>query len=272
MQFGVSTACFFPNLYVEDAIGAVGGLNAGVTEVFFSCLGEYEPGFVAELKARAQAQDIRVFSVHAFSLQFEPQLFTRHMRARSEADGIFHKVLEAAATLGAGVYVFHGPVNLKRMTLNSADMDDIARRTGELADAAAGYGIRLAWENVHYCWYERPDFAEELLRRECTDNLYFTLDVKQAAQAGFRPEEFLPGTKGRLANIHICDYAYTSKGVFPRLPFSGEMDMAAFRQALLQTGYDGGMMLEVYRNNFSDHAQLAENFAAVRDYFSQTGR
>jgi len=243
-------------------------MNVGVTEVFFSCLGEYEPGFVAEVKGRAQAQGVTVFSIHAFSLQFEPQLFTRHMRARREAEDIFRKVLEAGAALGAGVYVFHGPVNLKRIALSSADLDDIARRTGELADIAAQYGIRLAWENVHYCWYERPDFARELLRRECTDNLYFTLDVKQAAQAGFRPEEFLPDTAGRLVNIHLCDYATTEAGVLPRLPFSGEMDMAAFRQAVRAARYDGGMILEVYRHNFAGHAQLAENFAAVREYFS----
>jgi len=268
MQFGISTACFFPDLYVEDAVRALGNMNAGATEVFFSCLGEYDPGFVEELKGRAQALGLNIFSIHAFSLQFEPQLFTRHMRARREAEDIFHRVLQAGVMLGAGVYVFHGPVNLKRIPLSSADYDDIARRTGELADTAAGYGIRLAWENVHYCWYDHPGFADELLRRECTDNLYFTLDVKQAAQAGYRPEMFLPDTAGRLVNIHLCDHVATEAGVFPRLPFSGEMDMAAFRQALGQARYDGGMILEVYRHNFGEHAQLAENFAAVRSFFS----
>jgi sugar phosphate isomerase/epimerase len=236
--------------------------------VFFSCLAEYEPAFVAELKRRTQAQGIRVYSIHAFSLQFEPQLFTRHTRARSEAVDIYRRVLEAGAALGAGVYVFHGPVNLKRLPHHCLDYDDIAQRTDMIADIAAGYGIRLAWENVHYCWYERPDFAREMLRRVRSQNLYFTLDVKQAAQAGFCPEDFLADTAGRLANIHLCDYVIREADVAPRLPFSGDMDFTAFKGALSKIGYDGGMMLEVYRNNYSDHAQLAANFARMRDFFS----
>jgi sugar phosphate isomerase/epimerase len=268
MQFGMSTACLFPDQLIEDAVDLIGGMGIDTIEVFFSCLTEYKPAFVAELKRRVQAQGIRVYSIHAFSLQFEPQLFTRHVRARREAEDICRRVLEAGTALGAGVYVFHGPVNLKRLPHRCLDYDDIARRTDVIADMAAEYGIRLAWENVHYCCYERPDFAREMLRRTRSRNLYFTLDVKQAAQAGFRPEDFLADTAGRLANIHLCDYVIGDAGVAPRLPFSGDMDYAAFKRALIEIGYDGGMILEVYRHNYSDHAQLAANFARMRDFFS----
>lgn len=268
MQFGMSTACLFPNAYIEDAVNVIGGMNIDTVEVFFSCLGEYRPAFVAELKRRIQDQGIRVYSIHAFSLQFEPQLFTRHLRARDEADDIYRQVLEAGAALGAGVYVFHGPVNLKRTPKPGLDYDDIAQRTDELADMAAEYGIRLAWENVHYCWYEHPEFAREMLRRMRTDNLYFTLDVKQAAQAGYEPADFLTDTAGRLVNIHLCDYVRGEDGTAPRLPFTGDMDYAAFRQALADIEYDGGMMLEVYRHNYHDYAQLAENFFAIQKFFS----
>lgn len=268
MRFGMSTACFFPDVYIEDAVDIIGGMDIGATEVFFSCLGEYSPDFVEMLKQRADAQGIRVYSVHAFSLQFEPQLFTRHIRARREAEDIFKKVLKAGEALGAGVYVFHGPVSLKRTLNLSLDYDDIARRTDALADIAGEYGIKLAWENVHYCWYARPEFASEMLCRVRTDNLYFTLDVKQAAQAGFKPADFLPDTAGLLVNIHLCDYASGEAGVVPRLPFSGDMDFVALKHALANAGYDACMMLEVYRHNYRDHAQLAANFSAMRDFFS----
>ena len=268
MQFGMSTASFFPSLYIEDAIDVIGGMKIDTIEVFFSCLSEYRPAFVDELKQRAQRQGIRVYSIHAFSLQFEPQLFTRHMRARSEAEGIYRQVLEAGAALGAGVYVFHGPVNLKRLPRTSLDYNAIARRADTLADIAAEYGIKLAWENVHYCWYETPEFAKEMLKRVQTDNLYFTLDVKQAAQAGYEPVDFLPNTAGRLVNIHLCDYVRGEAGTVPRLPFTGDMDYAAFRQALVSAGYNAGMILEVYRHNYQNHEQLAGNFSAMRAFFS----
>ena len=268
MQFGMSTACLFPSVYIEEAIEVIGSMNIDTAEVFFSCLGEYKPAFVTELKRRAQARGIRVYSIHAFSLQFEPQLFSHHMRARQEADDIYRQVLEAGAALGAGVYVFHGPVNLKRTPKHDLDYDGIAQRTDELANTAAEFGIKLAWENVHYCWYERPEFAREMLRRVRTDNLYFTLDVKQAAQAGFEPSDYLADTAGRLVNIHLCDYVHDEAGVAPRLPFSGDMDYAVFKQALADAGYNAGMMLEVYRHNYLDHAQLADNFFAMRAFFS----
>ncbi len=268
MRFGMSTACFFPEVYLEDTIDVIGGMGIDTLEVFFSCLGEYRPVFVDSLVKRVKAQGVRVYSIHAFSLQFEPQLFTRHMRARHEAEGIYREALEAGAALGAEVYVFHGPVNLKRMRLDSLDYDSIAARAGELADTAAEYGIRLAWENVHYCWYERPDFAREMLRRANTDNLYFTLDVKQAAQAGYDPTDFLADTAGRLANVHLCDYAHYPDGVLPKLPFTGEMDCVRLRDALKESGYDAGMMLEVYRHNYESRAQLADNFSQVRSFFS----
>ena len=268
MQFGMSTACLFPDVYIEEAIDVIGSMNIDTVEVFFSCLGEYKSAFVADLKRRVQARGIRVYSIHAFSLQFEPQLFTRHMRARKEADDIYRQVLEAGAALGAGVYVFHGPVNLKRTPKLGLDYDDIAQRTDELADMAAEFGIKLAWENVHYCWYERPEFAREMLRRVRTNNLYFTLDVKQAAQAGFEPADYLADTAGRLVNIHLCDYARDQAGVAPRLPFTGDMDYAAFKRALADAGYDAGMILEVYRHNYVDHAQLADNFHAMCAFFA----
>lgn len=268
MRFGLSTACFFPDIYIEDAIDVIGSMNIDTMEVFFSCLDEYRPAFVSELNARAQAQGISVYSIHAFSLQFEPQLFTRHLRARQEAEGIFRRVLEAGTSLGSGVYVFHGPVRLKRVPACSFDYDDIAGRTDEIAGIAAEYGIKLAWENVHYCWYERPEFAKEMLNRVRTDNLYFTLDIKQAAQAGFEPTDFIPPAMGRIVNIHICDYVRAQGGAMPRLPFSGELNAQTLKASLLQAGYDAGVMLEVYSHNFRDNAQLLGSFHQMRALLS----
>lgn len=101
-----------------------------------------------------------------------------------------------------------------------------------------------------------------------TKNLWFTLDIKQAAQAGLDPVEFVYRTQGRLANIHICDSSFSEeRGVYPVLPFKGSLDFNALKKALADTGYDGGMILEVYANNYSDYGELEQNFNEVKSFF-----
>ncbi|MDD5018417.1 MAG: sugar phosphate isomerase/epimerase [Eubacteriales bacterium] len=268
MVFGMSTACFYPNIYIEQAIDIIADMRVKNVEVFFNCMSEYNMTFVKELKKRIDDRGISAYSIHALSLQFEPQLFSRYPRAREEAFDIYKQVLEAGAELGAGVYVFHGPSHVKRAKKMILDYPYIAERTDCLADTAKGYGIKLAWENVHWCWYSKPDFANELLDRVNTDNLYFTLDIKQAAQSGFDPVDFLGHTKGRLVNIHLCDYTHSENGITPALPFDGIMDFDAFRKALKEIEYDYAMILEVYSSNYTSHTQLQDNFTHIESYFS----
>jgi sugar phosphate isomerase/epimerase len=268
MVFGVSTACFFPKVLLEDSIDILGSMQIKNIEVFFNCMSEYKMPFVKELKKRADGNGLNVYSIHAFSIQFEPQLFTLQQRARQEAEDIYKQVIEAAAELGAGVYVFHGPPNLKRAKKNKLNYEHIANTIGPLADIAKAHGVKMAWENVHWCWYAEPDFADNLLKLPGTENLYFTLDIKQAALAGFAPGQYLKPTAGKLANVHICDCAYSEeRGGVPALPFKGCIDFDSFKRELDSTGYNGGMILEVYANNYSDICELKENYSQVRSFF-----
>lgn len=269
MIFGMSTACFFPNVYTEQSIDLMGKMNIENIEVFFSCLSEYKMPFIKELKKRISDYGMNTYSIHALSLQFEPQLFSKHLRSKQDSLDMYKQVLEAGAELGAGAYVFHGPANVKRARKLVLDFPYIAQCTDIIADIAKDFGIKLAWENVHWCWYAKPDFAKKLLCRTNTDNLYFTLDIKQAAQAGYDPIEYLENTKNRLANIHICDFTYSEElGMSPKLPFDGSMDFIAFKNALDNIKYDQGLMLEVYSNNYTDYTQLSNNFSNIKSFFS----
>ena len=269
MIFGMSTACFFPNIYTEQTIDRIAQMNIRHIEVFFCCFSEYKSSYVKELRKRIDDLGISVYSIHALSLQFEPQLFSPHARARQDSMDIYQQVLEAGAELGAGVYVFHGPSNVKKARKFTVNYPYTAQYADPIAEMAKGYGIRLAWENVHWCWYAEPDFPAKLLPLLTTDNLWFTLDVKQAAQAGHDPSEYIAATKGHLANIHICDFERSAEhGIIPRLPFEGEMDFELFRRTLGETGYDGGMILEVYNHNYSEDRQLQNCNTRIKDFFS----
>lgn len=269
MVIGMSTACFFPHMFTEDTVKQMAKMNIQNIEIFFCSFSEYRKSYIKELKKVVEDNGISVYSIHALSLQFEPQLFSSHPRARQDSLGIYQEVLEAGAELGAGVYVFHGPSNVKKARKFSVNYPYTAEYADPLAQMAKGYGIKLAWENVHWCWYAEPDFPSKLLPLLSTDNLYFTLDVKQAAQAGHDPSDYIAATKGRLANIHICDYERSAEhGIIPRLPFQGDMDFESFRHTLADSQYDKGLMLEVYSHNYSDYDQLQNCFTQMESFFS----
>ena len=268
MVFGMSTACFFPNVYNEDAIDLMGKMGINRIEVFFSCMAEYKKDFIKDLKERAEHWGIQINSVHAYSLQFEPMLFSAHERARLEALDIYRQVLEAAAELNAHSYVFHGPANVKRTQSLSLDYAYIAEKTQPLADLAKQHRIRLSWENVHWCWYASPDFPLKLLPLLTPDSLWLTFDLKQAVQSGYSPADYLRHTQGRLSNIHLCDVQFDDKrGYVPVLPFQGTVDFGSLKTQLSKINYDGSVILEVYSNNYQNVAELYQNYSRTKHFF-----
>lgn len=268
MQFGMSTACFFPNVYNEDAIDLMGKMGVSRAEIFFSCMAEYRPNYVNDLKKRADFWGIEIGSVHAFSLQFEPMLFSAHERARLEALDIYKQVLDAASILNAQSYVFHGPANMKRARNLVLNYSSIAERIQPLADLARKQGIKLSWENVHWCWYSSPDFVQQLLPLLTPQSLWFTFDLKQAVQAGYEPAEFLRQTQGTLSNVHICDVRFDETlGCVPMLPLHGGVNFDELIILLKENGYRGPVIYEVYSHNYSNHDELLNNYLQTKNLF-----
>ena len=122
---------------------------------------------------------------------------------------------------------------------------------------------------MHWCWYCYPDFATEILNCELSDNVYFNLDIKQAAQAGYSYRDFLYKMAGRLKNVHLCDYTLKSNGaVVPVAPFLGVTDLFELKEELNNMGYDGPVILELYSGNYTDYSELSEVFKGVSEVFS----
>lgn len=111
MVTGISTACFFGGPFNEEALQIIGNMGVSDVEMFFSASMEYEKNFLDELLKICMGEGMRIRSVHALSTQFEPQLFSIHPRQVAEAMDVYKRVLEAAQVLGAGIYVFHGPMS-----------------------------------------------------------------------------------------------------------------------------------------------------------------
>lgn len=269
MDTGMSTACFFGRVYNEEALRIMGEMGVRDAELFFSTHGEYQPSYLHQVRTVCDRYGLRIRSVHAVGTAFEPQLLSFHERQFEEAMLTYHEVLAAAQFLGAAAYVFHGPMYLKRARRFAPDYGFAGARVSMLADIASSYGVALCYETVHWCWYHFPQFARELLRHVTSDNLYFTLDLKQAAQSGYSPIEYIDAMDGRLKHVHLCDFTEQPDGsIMPCLPFSGQTGWEAIRRRLEQISFDGWLMLEVYMNDYKSYEQLWENYEKVRQFFA----
>ncbi len=264
MDVGLSTASFYPDYLTEEAIRLIGNMGIRKTEVFLGSYSEYSREFCQSLIDDLIKYEIDVHSVHTLSTQFEPQLFASTYRQRKDALDVWVRVLEGAQALGAKVYVFHGPP-VRINTKPTLDFNRIGRITDELAGIADDFGIKFSWENVYWCWYSSPQFAVRLLENTKSNNIYFTLDIKQAIKSGYDPEEFLYSMQDKIANVHICDFDRNGKLY---LPGEGDYDFQGLYKALLTQHYCGPVMMEVYRNNYHNYLEMQKAMNYLKSIFS----
>lgn len=263
MEIGISTASYFSKLQLEDAILDINAHGVPLCEVFLNSFSEYDPSFVELLYERLNRSNLRVFSVHAMSMQFEPQLFSVHPRQRGDAWRIFEQVLMDGKRIGASHYVMHGPARLFGGVKN-VGLTRIAPILVELCALAAQYGIQLTLENVSWCVFNEPEFGQRLLDAIGGDPLRFTLDVKQAVRSGHDPVEYIRAVGDRIVNVHLCD-ATQQEGGFARydMPGAGQYDFVRMFNALADCGYQGPAFIEVYSDMYREIPELYESYDRV---------
>lgn len=268
MELGISTASFFAHEMLEDAVDTIRDMGCRTLEVFMNTYSEYEPEYIAALAARVKRNGQTVYSVHPMGTQYEPQLFSIHSRQRADALILYERVLAAGRALGASVYVLHGPISARGAVKNVAP-DWIGPITRDLIAMALAYGLTLAWENVSWCLFSRPEFADRILDAVKNDSLAFTLDIKQAVRSGYPPEAYLDRIKGRVANFHICDYRTVDGRLQLCMPLAGESDYPALVRALEAAGYSGPGFVEVYSDMYGGAAELADCCSRLRGRISR---
>ena len=256
MIVGISTATFFLKELTEDTFSVIQRCGGQTCEVFLTTYSEYEPEFASLLLQRKG--DLDVYSVHSLNTQFEPQLFNPAPRTRSDAEGVFRKVLAAGKTLGARVYTFHGLSRLKKGAY--FDPAEVGKRMSALGDIAGEYGITLCLENGHWAVFNTPAFYADMKKH--APNCGCVLDIKQARQSGYDWKEYLDVMQNTLKNVHISDadsygnIAMAGKGVFP------------FEELITRLngiGYDGPLMLEQYAKNYDDYREVAQSVEYLKN-------
>ena len=233
MQLGLSTAAFYGRWETEEAAAAIAAYP-----VFLQTVSEYEPAF-AKL-VRRNLGGIPCTSMHPSGIQFENQMFGRSARQRRDAFDLYRRTLDAAASLGASYYVYHGRSTALLSPLPfslEANLDMM----GQMREEAAQRGIEVAWENVSWCQLTNCERIHAV--KEAMPDVRFTLDVKQAMRAGEDPVLMAKTMGDRLVNVHVCDWDKHGKLC---LPGEGCFRFDLLAQTLREMGYEGPVVLEPY--------------------------
>lgn len=254
---GVSSACFFP----QETICSVKQLTDWKVpniEVFFNTPRELEDDYTDRILELCEQAGTKVVSVHPFTSLVESMFFFSDYPGRmQDACNFYRRYFKAAQKLGAKLLVFHGDsphnhmVSLEKGFVNLKELDKIAKEE---------YGIRVAYENVSWCRGNDPDYFVKLL--EYYPEMTFVLDVKQALRAGRDPLEYLEKLKNSIVHIHISD----SDEGRNCLPIGmGKMDVPAFLQKLVDCGFSGCVLEEVYRDSFGEPQELCRSYQKLKE-------
>ena len=250
MKVGLSTSCFYPDV-TEHSLQLVKDLGFSVCELFMNAEREFLPRYIKKLRAYCEAHSITVNSMHPYTSGMENILFFSGY-ARRVQDGIaqYKKYFNALAELGGTYFTFHGTRKIVQDTYVTAGEQEfeIYRR---LCDAAAQCGIVFCQENV--VWTKASDllYIEQLKAK--VPEISFTLDIKQARRAEVPYYDYIKLMGKRLANLHISDYNERETCLLPGI---GSMDYRALAAALLDIGYQGDCIIEVYRANFAGNDDI----------------
>ena len=258
MEIGVSTASLFLREYNERALEILDGLDARVVEVFLNTFSEYTKAYGEKLNNYKGG--LKVHSVHVVTTQYEPQLFAPNQRAYVDAMALFESVMSCAEAVGAKNYTLHGRAYFKRSHTIPDDMDRYIQRFNALCDLAEKYGVSVCLENVHWCTYNKVGFFSSL-KDQCP-KLRTCLDIKQARLSDQSYADYIADMGNRINTVHLSDIDELGKLC---LPGKGIFDFEDLFKRLKDVGFDGNMLIEVYKDDYNDYNEFVPSLEYLRN-------
>ncbi len=256
MQIGISTANLYP-MALEDTLTAIGGMGADVTEVFINTQCEITPDFARLLRARADDAGLTIRSLHSYTSCFEPYLiFSAYERRFEDGLKVFGPIFEAAAVMGADYVILHGDRDPGVLPAPAS-----IRRFEQLYDLGREYGVTLLQENVVRFRACHPAHVRAM-REQLGDKAQFTFDLKQCRRTGIAPEEMIDAMRGAIRHVHISDATAEHDCL---MPGAGNVDFVHILRLLRDSGFDGALIIELYRHNFGDVGELANGVRTLQN-------
>ena len=255
MQIAISSANLYPQLPTENALVNIAAMGCKTVEVFLQTRSEYKHAYVAKLARLCRCLGLSVHSLHAAAAQYEPMLFYKYRRQNLDGAEILKEIHQAAAMLGAECHVFHGPLRAENLAYSQ-----LSQGLGQVAEAAASWGIKLALENVSWCAGWSPAVFDKLNSLKLA-NLYYTFDSKQALRSGYPASEFIGAMGDRLVNVHLSQ----GNGQLP----GADGDFGEIAKALKAAKYSGPIVLEVYGAKVPRLSALGAGWRRLKENFAE---
>ena len=184
MRTGISTASLFMRQYNEDAVQTINRLGVKTCEIFLETFSEYTRAYGELLNERKG--DLSVNSVHLFTTNLEPQLFSENERTRKDAFNFLGEAMNAANAFGAKYYTFHGTARYKKNSRSG--LNDNFPKIGAALEGTRRlcekYGVALSLETVEWSTYNRPGeiLSAPFRHVRYQTDAYFGLSRKRISQ------------------------------------------------------------------------------------------
>lgn len=258
MRIGISSACLYPEL-TENSVEILGSSGIKNIEIFINSASELENSFVDRLCRIKNEYSMNVLSIHPYTSVHEPfMIFTDYERRYYDALESYKKYFEAMNKLGANFLVFHG--DRKESPFSN---EKYFERFLGLKRLAEQYGVTVAQENVARCKSSKIDFIKEM--KKAIPDVSFVLDVKQTVRSNVDTFELLDIMGDNLKHIHLsdnneeCDCLPVGKGNF---------DVMKLFTRLKQMKYNGGVLLELYRDDYDGLDDLLNSHRNTLDIYN----
>ncbi len=256
MEFGISTACFYP-LEIEKALEQVVQNNIPVAELFINAPSELNSQFTKMYQRILQNGNTKVVSIHPFTSGSEPMLlFSNYERRAIDAVEGYKSYFELCANLSAKYVVLHGG-------LSQGDLDYTfyAERYAMLDDCAKTFGVRVAHENVCRNVGCKPEFFSEI--QKYLPQIQFVLDIKQAKRCGYCVYDFMQAMGRQICHLHISDNDEQNDC----LPVGyGNFDFAVFFKKLKDQEVDCSAVVELYSTGYEKTVDLWRSVQNLTNY------
>jgi sugar phosphate isomerase/epimerase len=251
MRAGVSSACLYPQL-LELSVEDIAKVGIKATEIFINTDCELELNYVRELKRILDYYGTECVSVHPYTCPIEPMMFfTDYERRVQDVLEYYAKYFQAMNILGAEILVFHG-----NKAIVPVDENLYFDRFYRLSELGRKYGVTVAQENVARCQCNNVPFMVNMVK-QLGDVAKFVIDLKQAIRSNVDIYDILESVGENIAHIHISDHT-AQKDCLPI--GKGILDVHKLINVLKSKGFDGAIMLELYRSNFSTLDELYQSY------------